>query len=184
MGSQSTLGSRHDNRDRCFSARLGSYIRQNINRRAMDGGREEVPYQLVGATGWCICSKDFRQGQEQHPHTSENGQYYCNSLHQPPGRNEVPSLSSLCVSSLAVVPAQRDHTLSRAPTGDIQQYSGQRIPHIPFISRVETAHHSLQSDFSTIGPVQCGPLCKQAQQPARSTCQLASRPLCDCDRRL
>ena len=150
--------SRHDNRDRCFTARLGGYVGRNLDRRAMDGGREEVPYQLVGATRWCIRSKDVRQGQKQHPHTFEDGQYYCSSVHKPPGRNEVPSLGSLSMSSLAVVPAQRDHTLSRASTRDIQQYSGQRIPHLPFISRVETAHHSLQSDLSTIGPMQGGPL--------------------------
>ena len=154
--------SRHDNRDRCFTARLGGYVGRNLDRRAMDGGREEVPYQLVGATRWCIRSKDVRQGQKQHPHTFEDGQYYCSSVHKPPGRNEVPSLGSLSMSSLAVVPAQRDHTLSRASTWDIQQYSGQRIPHLPFIGRVETAHHSLQSDLSMVGPMQGGPLCKQA----------------------
>lgn len=72
--------------------------------------REEVPYQLVGATRWRICGKDIHQGQKQHPHTSEDGQYYGSSVHKPPGRNEVPSLGSLSMSSLAVVPAQRDHT--------------------------------------------------------------------------
>ena len=138
---------------------------------------------MIGATRWYICSKDVRQGQKQHPHTCEDGQCYCNSVHKPPGRNEVSSLSSPSMSSLAVVPVQRDHTLSRSSTRDIQQYSRQRIPHLPFISRVEAAHHSLQSDLSMIGPMQCGPLYKQAQQPAGSVhvCQLASRLLCNCD---
>ena len=72
----------------------------------------------------------------------------------------------------------RGITLSAEHLPGTSNCTADGVSHLPLISKMETAHCSLHSDLSTIGTLQCGPLRKQAQQPAASVYQLASKPLC------
>ena len=84
----------HDDRNRCFPSGVGSDTGWSGDRGDMDKRRKKAPYyKLVGATRGCLCSEDIRQGQNQHPHTSEDGQYLCNCIHKSARRKRSQALS-------------------------------------------------------------------------------------------
>ena len=82
--------SRLNDRGKCFTSWLGSRSRSQE-----DCGRTRKESTTSSNDGKSFRSEDLCQGQEQCPHSTEDGQHHCGSIPKPHGRNDVPGLSSM-----------------------------------------------------------------------------------------
>ncbi|KAM8971981.1 uncharacterized protein RCH25_017586 [Pelodytes ibericus] len=84
--------------------RLGRTVRHLIHRWMLVSARKQPAYQLPGASGWRICSTEFRTDVSKLLHTVASGQHRCSPLHQPPGWHEIPGTIPSSYNLLDLLP--------------------------------------------------------------------------------
>ena len=174
---------RPHHRDRRISSGMGSCFRQEQHRGSVVRGREDSAYQPAGVDRGSICNSGFHEGSEKYSHSVEDGQHNGDIVHQSHGRYEISGPLTCSLRAMAVVPSERDHHHSGAPTGGLQCGSRSRVPH-PEVNRMDVGRQGVQKNSLSPGAAHDRFICLPAEQPAGEVCQLAARSICSANRRL
>ena len=168
---------RPHHRDRRISSGMGSCFRQEQHGGSVVRSREDSAYQPAGVDRGSICNSGFHEGSEKYSHSVEDGQHNGDIVHQSHGRYEISGPLTCSLRAMAVVPSERDHHHSGAPTGGLQCGSRSRVPH-PEVNRMDVGRQGVQKNSLSPGAAHDRFICLPAEQPAGKVCQLAAQSIC------
>ena len=116
---------------------LGCSFRRSTYSGSMVREGTHTAHQLLGVDGRCTGSENICKAQKEYPCATTNGQQNGNLLCKPHGGNPSPEPGAASLSSMAVVPPERDNSFSRVSPRGKQWDSRQGIMNHAILSRMD-----------------------------------------------
>ena len=169
-------GTRHDHRNGCFDAGMGSSLYRCEDRWPLVTGREQESHKLPGAPGSHLCGKVLRQVHKECSHSDKDGQQNSHLLCESNGRDSLPEAEQPSDSAVAMVFREEFNPGSRTPSRNRQLHSRRGIQDHPLNSRMETTTGNFPAPHADFWHVRRGPLCHTPKYPVREIRELETRP--------
>ena len=176
----------HGHRDRREPGRLGGISHQwSVISGPLDTEGVRRTNQLSGDESSSSGAPSVGDSLKSHsiPRTHQGGQHLYGGLPQQKRRDQVQNIGGLDQTSLGMVHDQANPSVRRIPARHPESDSGRVIQASSRSQRLATERGSVSEHQSNLGPVQCGLVRQQNEQPNPSIRQLENRPRGDSDRR-
>ena len=156
---------------------LGGTLCRHPDWWTMVGRRAHDAYKLCGATRRSICSKNPWESKQGYPHSTQNGQYNRDIIHQ---QNEGNTFSHACkdgMQPLAMVP-RKGNVLSAEHLPGSQNMIADRESDIPLSGRVAKMQQCVPKYSNPTRSVPSRPFCYTFKPPTPPVRELATRHIC------
>ena len=165
---------RSNSGNRCIPLGVGSRDQRSQHGGSVVNKGAIKPHQSSGIKGRSICGQGICKERTKCTHPPEDGQSDSDMLHQSHGRYKVTQPVTHSLPTVAVVPSERDHSVSRTFTRKEQCNCRPGVSHHTLLSRVDAGQSSVQQGDSNIRAMLSRPLCFKAEQPTEKVRQLAA----------
>ena len=119
--------SRHTDRIRRVSNRMGSVLRRQTDRGILVQTGKRPPHQLSGATSGNASCKVVPEKSGKQTCSAVDRKPHSSRVHQQPGRNSIPPSDTVGERALDVVPGERNANLCTVSPGRGEYQSRHRI---------------------------------------------------------
>ena len=161
---------------RCLPPRVGSNLSRSPDRRCLVHGGTQPTYQLSRIARSLECSPVLLPREDKPCGSDMDGQYKCDILHQPYGRNTFISAGSDSSAILDMGPPEGDHAQSKTHSRGGECHSGQDVTNdCQRPVRLAVKSNNLLEDSSSLGSISCRHVCNKTVDPSPSILLIETR---------
>ena len=169
-------GTRHLNRVRCITDRLGSIVPGNPYRGPVVEEREGIAYKLPGTASGIPSSQDLPKVSKERSRLLVDGQSDGGRVCKQHGRDRLHPGNTDCQGALDVVPSERHITVGSVPSRQRQHDSRPGVERNEGPLRLAAKQGSVQKDPPSFSPSERGPVCLPLDIPTAEVLQLEAGP--------